>query len=862
MKTLREILIFLFASMVFVYVVSIFTFTPHHPSLIYEPSFNGTSLMGGFGAFIASFSFFLVGKASYFFTLPLFGLVLSLIFQKKQWIKPLAWSFLLIIILSGFYGLFSSPNLIIRGGLVGNIMGNFFKNLFGYIGTTLVLFALHLIVLSKIAPLWSQKIVDKVLKKPSLMPKKALPSPKVENFDFNQNQQNIINEETQRAKNEEQQQQFSYRQFLAEENQKYEIKEIKKTEDFQEKLNNEDFYDFNEVEEPQHYLENKEEENYVIKSKEILLNQEENPNYFDASKAKPVKTIENSLPNQDLIKKEKVEEITKEPTLSSFHSYSHIITPSNLEDIVKENTFETPSLIEESKEETEEYDNNQDFITKDVLEEEFPLKESDLNLPKKEESSKSYPNPPYHNFHFPPLEILKHGDKQTTEDYEKIEQTGYKLLSVLKEFNIEARISNMITGPVVTRYEIIPPKGLRVNKISALSDNIALGIAAYDKIRMEAPIPGKPAIGIEVPNHQRQIVTLRDLIENSSFKPKKMALPFALGTGISGKPFYTDISKIPHLLIAGSTGSGKSVCVNSLICSILYTKRPDEVKMILIDPKRVELKMYDDLPHLVTPVIKEPSQAILALNWAVNYMEERYKTLEQYNVRHILNYNDLREQEKKPPLPYLVIVIDEFADLMMMGKKEIEDPIIRLAAMARAVGIHLVLATQRPSADVITGLIKANFPGRIAFKVTNKMESRIIMDVNGADSLLGKGDMLYASPSMPAMKRIQSPFISDDEVYEITQFFKKRYKPNYWDEILEEEEITSELDPLDPSEEPLFNDAVEIILKEQKASASYLQRRMKIGYNRAARIVEMMEEMGIVGPGAGAKPREVLIDSW
>jgi S-DNA-T family DNA segregation ATPase FtsK/SpoIIIE len=460
------------------------------------------------------------------------------------------------------------------------------------------------------------------------------------------------------------------------------------------------------------------------------------------------------------------------------------------------------------------------------------------------------------------MELLEDGDKETVESRENVRNAGIQLLNVLREFSIEAKLSNIITGPVVTRYELIPPKGLKINKIVALADNIALGIAAYDKIRIEAPIPGKSAVGIEVPNQQRQLVSFKDLISNEHFKPQKSHLPFTLGKAISGKPYYTDIGKIPHLLIAGSTGSGKSVCVNSLICSILYSKKPDEVRLMLVDPKRVELKMYEELPHLITPVMKETHEAITALNWAVKHMEERYRILESYNVRSISGYNIMRKQENKSTMPYIVIIIDEFADLIMTGRKEIEEPIIRLAQMSRAVGIHLVLATQRPSADVITNLIKANFPGRIAFKVATKLESRIILDINGAETLLGKGDMLYTSPNMSNISRLQSPFISDEEVFRITQFYKKHYKSDYWDEVLEEMQCETEGEAMDPSEEPLFNEAVDIVVREKKASASYLQRRLKIGYNRAARIVEMMEDMGIVGPQSGSKPRDVLIDSW
>ena len=443
-------------------------------------------------------------------------------------------------------------------------------------------------------------------------------------------------------------------------------------------------------------------------------------------------------------------------------------------------------------------------------------------------------------------------------------QASLNLKQTLAEFNIEADIIGIKKGPVVTMFEILPAPGVKLSKIVALQDNIALSLAAQS-VRIVAPIPGKQAVGIEVPNRNRSVVGFREIIEMDLPEWKKMAVPVVLGKDILGKAQLIDLVKTPHMLIAGATGSGKSVCVNSLILSILYKRSFDDVKMILVDPKVVELKLYNNIPHLLTPVITEPKKALQALQWCLCEMERRYALLDGMGVRDISNYNiKIREQKIcTEKLPYIVVIIDEFADLMATSGKELENIVARLTAMSRAVGIHLVLATQRPSVNVITGLIKANIPTRIAFMVASRTDSNIIIDTVGAEKLLGRGDMLYASAVDPAPIRIQGTFVSDQEVENVVTAVKDYGEPDYLDEEIftddDDEEGARDLfgEPMD-DDDPLYDQALEIVVQSGKASASYIQRRLKIGYNRAARLVEEMEERGIVGPANGSKPREVI----
>lgn len=444
---------------------------------------------------------------------------------------------------------------------------------------------------------------------------------------------------------------------------------------------------------------------------------------------------------------------------------------------------------------------------------------------------------------------------------ESTRRAGEVLEQTLKEFKIDAKVTGIRKGPVITMYELLPAPGVKINRIVTLQDNIALRLAA-SRIRIVAPIPGKHAIGIEVPNKKRAIVSFSSLVESEEFEDIDSGIPVILGKDISGGNQVIDLTKTPHLLIAGATGSGKSVCVNSLIGSILYSRTPQEVKMIMVDPKIVELKLYNDIPHLLTPVITEPKKALQALQWCLFEMERRYSLLDTQGVRDIKTYNK-RVKDRKlatEPLPYIVVLVDEFADLMATSGKELEAIVARLAAMSRAVGIHLVLATQRPSVDVITGLIKANFPSRIAFMVAGKTDSRIIIDEVGAEKLLGRGDMLFTSAWDPFPSRVQGAFLAEEEVERMADHVKTLGEPDYIDEDMffddeEEEEFRLEAASGD---DPMFDKALEIVVSSRKASASYLQRRLKIGYNRAARLVEDMEARGIVGPPNGSKPRDLL----
>lgn len=437
-----------------------------------------------------------------------------------------------------------------------------------------------------------------------------------------------------------------------------------------------------------------------------------------------------------------------------------------------------------------------------------------------------------------------------------------QLKETLEEFRISAEVTGIRKGPVVTMFEILPAPGVKLSKIVTLQDNIALRLAAKS-VRIVAPIPGKRAVGIEVPNKDRAVVAFREIIEQNMPEFKKMAVPVILGKDIQGEAQVIDLSKTPHLLIAGSTGSGKSVCVNSLILSILYKRSPEQVKLILVDPKIVELKLYNDIPHLLTPVITEPKRALQSLQYCLCEMERRYALLDGMGVRDIISYNKRIEERHiaSEKLPYIVVIIDEFADLMATTGKELENTIARLCAMSRAVGIHLVLATQRPSVDVITGLIKANIPSRIAFAVASKMDSRIIIDQVGAEKLLGRGDMLFVSAVNPVPIRIQGTLVSDDEVENVVNYVKQYGFPEYIDdEIFVEDEDEENPEPglFDEGDDPLYQKALDIVIEAGKASASYIQRRLKIGYNRAARLVEEMEERGIVGPANGSKPREII----
>ena len=463
---------------------------------------------------------------------------------------------------------------------------------------------------------------------------------------------------------------------------------------------------------------------------------------------------------------------------------------------------------------------------------------------------------------FPPISLLGRdpGNAGGSGILEQ-QKNGRKLEMTLKSFGVEARVINVSAGPTVTRYEVSPSQGVKVSKIVNLADDIALNLAASG-IRIEAPIPGKAAVGIEVPNKETKSVYLRTVLESDAFRKHPSKLAFALGEDITGNPIVTDIAKMPHLLIAGATGSGKSVCINTLITSILYKADPKEVKLLLVDPKVVELSVYNGIPHLLIPVVTDPKKASAALNWAVREMLERYNDFAACGVRDIKGFNAMKEEKGEPEakMPQIVIIIDELADLMMAAPGEVEDSICRLAQMARAAGMHLIIATQRPSVDVITGVIKANIPSRLAFAVSSGIDSRTILDMVGAEKLLGKGDMLFYPSGQAKPSRIQGAFVTDKEVEQIVDFLRKSSRPGYTQEMVDQ--ITAVAKTASgPSEETdeFFEQAVDLILEKEKASVSMLQRQFRIGYNRAARLMDELERRGLVGPEEGSKPRKVLI---
>ncbi|MEC9390916.1 MAG: DNA translocase FtsK, partial [Myxococcota bacterium] len=484
-------------------------------------------------------------------------------------------------------------------------------------------------------------------------------------------------------------------------------------------------------------------------------------------------------------------------------------------------------------------------------------------------------------FELPHLDLLdKHPRDVASFDREELTRMSERLKEALRNFKVDGEVVAIRPGPVITTFEFKPAPGIKVSKIAGLQDDIAMALKAL-RVRIIAPIPKTDVVGIEIPSSSRQIVWIRDMIASEAFKEAEMALPMALGKTVDGRPRVADLAKMPHLLVGGTTGSGKSVGVNSMLLSLLYTRTPEELRMILVDPKMLEFEMYRDIPHLLHPVVTEPKLASAVLKWACTEMDDRYRQLTRWKVRNIENYNakvdremedwtpakarkyapkDWPEHEPLPPpkrMPYLVIVIDELADLMMVAAKDVEESIIRIAQKARAAGIHLIVATQRPSVNVITGLIKANMPSRIAFQVRTKIDGRTILDQNGAEALLGKGDMLFLPPGTASLERLHGAFVSDDEVNGVTDFVREQAQPVYEAEIRPEDGNGRTIDEDEYDE--LYDEALAFVVESGKASSSMIQRKFKIGYNRAARIIEVLEQEGVIGPADGARPREILV---
>ena len=527
----------------------------------------------------------------------------------------------------------------------------------------------------------------------------------------------------------------------------------------------------------------------------------------------------------------------------------------------------------------------------------------ELNIVKPEEPKKAakpvLPQSDDTNYQFPPVTLLKEQAKPAAgNSEEEHRQNAENLLRILGEFGVEVTLGEIHVGPVITRYEVVPAAGVRVEKIAGLDKNIALGMRAQS-VRILAPIPGKAAVGVEVPNQHPTPVGMRELLESEDWAGVKSEIPIALGKDVSGKPLVSDLSKMPHLLIAGATGSGKSVCINSIVASILYSKSPKDLRLIMVDPKVVELKIFNSLPHMLIPVVTEPKKVPAALKWLLGEMEQRYQIFAKANVRNIVGFNTRKKSGKSDTpapadaqgtlegvdpstlddgepipdrLPYIVAIIDELADLMMVAPAEIETSIARLAQLARAAGIHLIIATQRPSVNVITGVIKANLPSRIAFQVASQVDSRTILDTKGADTLIGRGDMLFSPPGSSRLVRAQGAFVSDEEVQEMVEFLKRNGPPQYAQSVQQQIDRAAKEDDDEDGDgaegddeemgddDELYQQAIDVLKSTKRASTSMLQRRLRIGYNRAARIMEIMEEKGIVGPENGSSPREILVD--
>ncbi|HEU0051096.1 MAG TPA: DNA translocase FtsK, partial [Patescibacteria group bacterium] len=503
-------------------------------------------------------------------------------------------------------------------------------------------------------------------------------------------------------------------------------------------------------------------------------------------------------------------------------------------------TFKQAPIKEESAEGEELEENESEEESKDAV-------EYEVTPPK--------PKKHYGRIEIP-MELLERRDQRPTAG--DIHHNREVIKRTLEKFGIPVDMGEVSVGPTVTQFTLKPYDGIKLSRITSLHNDLALALAAHP-IRIEAPIPGKSYVGLEVPNQSVATVGLREILETREFHDRKSGLTFAVGKDVSGKPWVADLQRMPHLLVAGATGSGKSVCLNSIIVSFLFGNSPDDLRFIMVDPKRVELQVYNGIPHLMTPVITKVPETVNALKWALREMDHRYDLLSKFGARDLAGYNS-RVQDK---LPYLVVIVDELADLMAAAMNEIEGPIVRLAQMSRAVGIHLVLATQRPSVDVITGLIKANIPGRIAFAVASQTDSRTILDQQGAEKLLGRGDMLFSTAEMATPKRVQGTFVSEAEIGRVVEFIKSKYEPAEYDTSVVERSPASGTafsggNVSDEDSDPLIPEAKEEILRAGKASASLLQRRLKVGYARAARLLDLLEEEGFIGPGDGAKPREIL----
>ena len=586
----------------------------------------------------------------------------------------------------------------------------------------------------------------------------------------------------------------------------------------------------------------------------IIMAFEDLGEYFEDKKlAREEKRSEKKLKLEEKEKKKELKESKKkeikkveEKELDNSVDLSESLVIKNYsEDSIPENKdFEDVAYTDDI-----EFTNDATIETQDAEEEVIDTIKDDIEHKKEEEFIYTYPD----------TALLDRIPSKGNFSKDEVLEKGKIIENTMKNFGIDSKVVAINRGPVITSYELKPAPGIKLSRIVGLSDNIAMALASSD-LRIEAPIPGKTVVGIEVPNKDKDSVALKELIESQEFKNSKSDIPLTLGKDVEGNILISGMEDMPHLLIAGATGSGKSVCINSIITSVIYKSSPKDVKLMLIDPKVVELSVYNGIPHLLIDVVTNPKKAAFALNWAVDEMEKRYEAFAENHVRDLKGYNKkmMAEGKEDKKLPKILIIVDELADLMMVASKEIEEYIARLAQKARAAGMHLILATQRPSVDVITGTIKANVPSRIAFAVASSVDSRTILDMGGAEKLLGKGDMLFYPSKYPKPKRIQGAFISDGEVERLVDFVKSNNEIKNTVESKIEQAIEDKKVNIDNEKDPLFKEAVELVVNDEQASISYIQRKLKVGYSRAGRIVDQMEEMGIIGPHEGSKPRKLL----
>ncbi|MFB4210610.1 DNA translocase FtsK [Shouchella sp. JSM 1781072] len=577
-----------------------------------------------------------------------------------------------------------------------------------------------------------------------------------------------------------------------------------------------------------------EEPTVVPKSEEVVEDNEKQPEL--EMEPEVVASVVESGPD--------VETAIKEESEIAVIAEEESVTPEVVEPMEEESTRLEEHKVDESPKEIPRKSTSRSSEKKEI-----PFNVLMLPTDRRKKQQHSRQEERVDHYDAPPLKLLHYPERTTDDDSAWLDEQATLLEETLLSFHVDAKVVNRTKGPAVTRFEIQPAKGVKVNKITNLTDDIKLSLAAKD-IRIEAPIPGKNAIGIEVPNRTSTPVMLREILRRDVFRTPSSPLTAALGLDISGNPVVTDLKKMPHGLVAGATGSGKSVCINSILISLLYKASPEDLKLLLVDPKMVELAPYHDVPHLLAPVITDPKQATASLKWVVQEMERRYELFSKTRVRDIEKYNERHEK-----LPYILVVIDELADLMMVSPQDVEDAICRIAQKARACGIHLLLATQRPSVDVITGLIKANIPTRIAFSVSSQTDSRTILDMGGAERLLGRGDMLFHENGAAKPVRVQGTFVSDDEIEAVIDYAKKQGSPNY---AFESEAIEKAFEQTEQEDE-LFEDVCYFVVEQGSGSASSIQRRFRVGYNRAARLVDMMEARGVISGAMGSKPRTVLV---